>query len=337
MKPLVQIPYVALDGETPFALLARFRAEALALMKAARGTFGPASYLASAALLPVLDALSWRWLEASFNPYREEIYAIAREVGVPGAIALNVCFEWGCTGGVWGVGETVLLRRVLDWPFPRLGEMTVVARQTGPAGAFHNVTWPGFAGVLQASAPGRFAAAINQAPMKKRGLGFVGDWALNRLAVPRALPPAHLLRRAFETAPDYAAAKAMLCQEPLAVPAIFILSGTRRGEGCVIERSERTFSLREIADGRVCAANHFVKPPEGRAHAWRARPIDSKGRYALARTLAGTEDFSWFLPPIANVNSRLALIADAANGMLAVMGTMGARPSTEIFRLPINA
>jgi hypothetical protein len=335
MTPLVQIPFADLGG--PLGLLRHYRAEAVALAAAARRSFGAASYLTSAALLPALDALSRRWLEASGNPYRHEIYTIGETLGVPGAITLNLCLEWGCTCGVWDTGEATLLRRVLDWPFPRLGELMVVARQTGPAGAFYNVTWPGYCGVLQAMAAGRFAAAGNQAPMKKRGLGYVGDWAANRLAVPRALPPAHLLRRVFETAPDYAAAKAMLCGEPLAVPAIFTLSGTCRGEGCVVERSEEAFSLHEIEDGRVCAANHFVKPPDGRALDWRARPIDSAGRYACAQRLAASDDFSWFVPPIANVNSRLALIADAAKGTLAVMGTAGARPSTEIFRLPINA
>ena len=43
-----------------------------------------------------------------------------------------------------------------------------VARQRGVAGDFLSVTWPGFAGLLTAVAPGRFAASINQAPMRRR-------------------------------------------------------------------------------------------------------------------------------------------------------------------------
>jgi hypothetical protein len=38
----------------------------------------------------------------------------------------------------------------------------------GPAGEYHNITWPGYVGILTASAPGRFAAAINQAPLWRR-------------------------------------------------------------------------------------------------------------------------------------------------------------------------
>ena len=333
--PLPTIAY--LDGQGPLELASSRKADALTLVGAARSTFGPLSYAASAALLPALDRISWNWLEQANNPYRGEIATIAREVGVPGAVALNVCFEWGCTGGVWNSDGTAMLRRVLDWPFPKLGELMVVARQSGPAGDFHNVTWPGFAGVLQAMAVGRFAAAINQAPMRTHGLGYAGDWLRARIATgrSRALPPVHLLRQVFEAAPDFATAKNILCGTPIAVPAIFILSGVRPDEGCVIERTETAYSVREIVQGRVCAANHFEAPPDGK-QGWRDRPIDSRGRYARARDLDGGGELSWFVSPIANVNSRLVMTADAAIGRMALMGTMGLAPVTEVFRLPIN-
>ena len=60
------------------------------------------------------------------------------------------------------------LARTLDWPFPGLGRHLEVARMRGPAGDFDNVTWPGYVGALTASAPGRFAASINQAPLWRR-------------------------------------------------------------------------------------------------------------------------------------------------------------------------
>jgi hypothetical protein len=65
--------------------------------------------------------------------------------------------------------------RLLDWGFPKLGENLVVAHQSGPAGDFHNITWPGIAGIYQAVARGRFAAAINQAPMRRHGPGLATD------------------------------------------------------------------------------------------------------------------------------------------------------------------
>lgn len=332
MTPLVTIPYVDNRGRTPVDLLERHAASAHALVRAATTSFGAAGRIASLAALPLGDRASRAWLERSRNPYLDEIAAMAKALGRDGVWFLNVCFEWGCTGGVWESADGPMLRRVLDWPFPALGEHLLVVHQSGAAGDFLNVTWPGVSGLYQASAPGRFAAAINQAPMREYGAGFVGDWLRSRVAVGRsdALPPAHLLRRAFETAPDYRTAKAMLCETELAVPAIFILAGTAEGEGAVIERTEGGCAPREIENGRVCATNHFL----GHAGSWRPRPIDSEGRLACALALdAGDDAFAWFLSPIANVNSRLAMTARASDGALTVIGTNGAAQATEMFRL----
>jgi len=330
--PLVSIPCVDIRGRSPVDLLTAYAASAQALIAAAARTYGSAGQAASLAALPLGDRASLRWLQRNRNPYLAEMQAMAQVLGRSGVYFLNVCFEWGCTGGVWDTMEGPMLRRVLDWPFPALGEHLVVAHQDGPAGEFLNATWPGVTGIFQAAAPGRFAAALNQAPSRRRGLGFAGDWLRSRLLTQRstALPPAHLLRRVFETAPDYDAAKRLLCGTRLAVPAIFLLAGTRAGEGCIVERTEDDFVLRAMADGRACAANHFVDREAG----WRARPIDSAGRLAAARALnADDGDFAWFQPPIANANSRLAMTATPASGALALMGTEGTVPVTEPFRL----
>ncbi|MGH6869876.1 MAG: hypothetical protein ACREHE_00080 [Rhizomicrobium sp.] len=329
------IPFVDLRGRTPVDLLADYPGRARALVKAATGSFGLASRAASLAALPLGDRASRKWLAKNINPYAAEIDAIAELLGRSGAHVLNVCFEWGCTGGVWDAGGSARLRRVLDWPFPRLGELAVVAQQDGPAGDFFNITWPGANGAFHAMAPGRFAAAINQAPMRRHGAGYAGDWLKNRLDAGRATgwPAAHLLRHVLETAPDYRAAKAMLSEAPLAVPAIFILSGLNARQGCVIERTESDCAIREMADGRVAAANHFETRLAGGR--WQARPIDSHGRAACARALdGGGEALAWFVSPIANPNSRLVIEADAARRSLSVMGVHGATPVTNVFHLP---
>ena len=99
-----------------------------------------------------------------------------------------------------------VLRRTLDWPFPGLGRLVEVTRQRGAAGDFLNVTWPGFAGVLTAVAPGRFAASINQAPMRRRTSSGLAAVARLRAERPRGLlapaagrRPSICLRIAFET------------------------------------------------------------------------------------------------------------------------------------------
>lgn len=228
-----------------------------------------------------------------------------------------------------------MLRRVLDWLFPRLGEFLVVAHQEGPAGDFLNVTWPGLSGVYQGLAPGRFAAAINQAPMRRHGAVAVFDWLRNRIETEKstALPPAHLLRQVFETAPDYATAKQMLAATPLALPAIFILTGIE--EGCVIERVETDAAIRELSGTQVCVTNHFQSRLNDIGQGWTPRPIDSHGRAEAALSIRHDhpEPFGWFVSPIANAHSRLAFNACARSGAMSVMGEEGQTQVTEIFSL----
>lgn len=329
------LPLIPLETGNPVTLLQRHPEKARALAAAAANTLGLASRLAFAALARRTDQLSRDWLVRQDNPYLEEIDAMAGILRIPGVHALNVCFEWGCTSGIWPSADGPVLRRAMDWPFPLLGETMVVLRQQGPAGEFFAITWPGIAGLFQGWAPGRFAIAINQAPMRRHNATLLGDWLINRIAVKKstALPPAHLLRQVFERAPDYDTAKEILCATELAVPAIFALAG--RDTGCIIERSEHGCGVRELTNTSVCVTNHFESALNKEGKGWRPRPIDSAGRLACANGLCDTHfaaEFGWFVPPIANANTRLAFNA-SARGPLTLMGTYGAKPVTEIFRL----
>jgi hypothetical protein len=215
----------------------------------------------------------------------------------------------------------------------------VVARQKGAAGEFHNVTWPGVCGVFNAVAPGRFACALNQAPMRRHRTGIVLDWARNRVRAyrSRALPPAHLLRHVFETAASYEDAKHMLSTYPLCLPVIYILTGTKEGEGCVIERLEEQYALRELGEREgVCAANHFESYLNGIGHGWMPRAMASHQRSRHGEKSKfdyADESFGWFSAPIANPLSRLAMTADAAKGVLTLIGTEGAQAVTQRFVL----
>ena len=336
MAKLPEIPFVDIRGRSPVDLLRQFPDRAKSLAKATTETFGAASRIGAHMLFPSMDRASRAWLARGGNPYRDEIAAFEDVLGIRGVHTLNICFEWGCTSGAFRTAEGVVLQRVLDWKFPALGEHLVVARQSGPAGDFYNVTWPAMSGMYHGMAPGRFAAAINQAPMRLHGGGVIHGWTKNRIAVKSvtALPAAHLLRFVFETAPDYAAAKRLLSETPIAVPAIFILAGI--AEGCVIERTETAFGVREIAGDRVCATNHFESELNDAGRGWHPRSGDSPERLACARALRADDvasGFDWFKPPIANPTSRVLVNANPATGALAVMGVEGAAPVTECFTL----
>ncbi|MAU08117.1 MAG: hypothetical protein CL919_09745 [Deltaproteobacteria bacterium] len=282
------------------------------------------------------DRLSRRWLEKSDNPYRAEIAEVAERLGRPGAYLLNLSYEWTCTAGVGpdpeGAGTRLL--RTLDWPLPGLGRDVVAAGHEGPAGRWWNVTWPGFVGVATAMAPGRFAAAINQPPIRRLTPSCWLDWALNRPPVwrSRALPPVHLLRRVFDEARTYTDAKGMLCETTLAIPAFFTLAGVEDGEGCVIERGEQ---LAHVQGAPASIANHWIAG-DGTGH---PRGGDSEGRWRMMEELRDRApgDFSWVRPPILNPTTRLAIVANAARGTLSVQGFEAhggkASPATAVFRL----
>jgi len=324
--PLPEIPVIDIGADGPLELVRRARPQAEALMAAARRQF----------TAPVVLAADWRgrrWLARAGNPYLPEIDAIAHELGRPGAHGLNLSYEWACTSGVAAdAGGGMVLRRTLDWPFHGLGRNMVVARREGAAGPWLDVTWPGFVGVFTALAPGRFAAAINQAPLRRRTGLPPADWLIDRFTVGRStnLPPCHLLREVFETCRDYAEARNLLTTAPLCLPALFILAGSRPGEGCIIERTE---DLAATVNAPAAIANDWLTPVFTRGT---PRGYDSPTRQCLlaacqAERCAGLE---WLQPPIANPYTRLAALLDPGSGRLTLQGWERSGPATRILHLP---
>jgi hypothetical protein len=212
-----------------------------------------------------------------------------------------------------------------------------VARQRGPAGEFLNVTWPGAVGVLTAMAPGRFAATINQAPVRRRTRGDRLRWldyglnAISTYARIRFAPPAHVLRQVFETAPDFEHAKRLLLTTPTARPVLFSLVGTHAGQTCLIERTETGARLLQ---GPFTVANDWQAPQPG----WEPRscggPVerDSRDRQAKLAAAVGriAKPFDWLRPPVHNWATRVAVEMSAGDGVLRVLGfepVGGDRPS----------
>ncbi len=321
---LPRIPLIDLGKGGPLALVEADHDRARALLET-----GARMYPAPA--VRIGDRVSRRWLARSGNPYLDEIKAIAQRLEAPGVYFLNVSYEWGCTTSVRATPEGAnRLLRILDWPFDGLGANAVAARFEAPAGPWINITWPGFTGVVQAMAPGRFAACFNQAPLRERTGLFPADWALARMAVwaRRGLPPAHLLRRVFESCPDYAAAKRMLTETPVALPAIFVLSGTEADQGCVIERLERRAFVHESPH---VATNHWQTPGLGGRH--RGYESELRCRLMAEQLGAAGADFAWLRPPILNPTTRIAMAAEAGTGRLTVLGIEHEAPATDVFRL----
>lgn len=284
------------------------------------------------AALRAADVVSRRWLVRRADPYLAEIDRVASRIGRPGAYFLSVNYEWGCTTGVRPAPDHCgsQLVRVLDWRTKGLGRHILAARIKAPAGTFLALTWAGYTGVLQGMAPGRFAAALNQAPMRAP-LGLLAlDWVANKRRVWRmpGLTPAHLLRRVFEAARDFAAARRMLIDTPVCASAIFSLAGSRAGETAIIERQE---DAARVLDGTAAAANHWQSP------GWRGRPrgLQSAERACQMAHLKASASggFEWLAAPILNERTRLAMVAEPGTGRLVAQGYEADGPATAILRI----
>jgi hypothetical protein len=287
-------------------------------------------------LVPMFDWVARRWLMRSQSPYLNEVDAIANLLGFPGIWFLNGSYQWSCTALAREEGDAPWLARTLDWPFPGLGRFIEIAWMRGPAGEFYNLTWPGYVGTLTAMAPGRFAAAINQAPMRRRTrdprlrLYDLAANAVGTLRHVRDIPPDQLLRRVFETAGSYEQAKRMLEATPVARPVIYTLAGCMPGERCVIERTETGANTRS---GEYGAANDWLDngPPwEARINASKVltSTFEEAAAYSKARREGleswpgsfACDSFAWVTPPVLNPYTRLAVEMCPARGILRVLG-----------------
>jgi len=327
--PFIRVADIPAGGLVQYAIDGRDRARALRdecvawLPRRASST------------LPLLDKATRRWLRRSQSPYVGEIEAIALSLDHVGVWFLNGCYEWGCTSLAREQDGAPWLARTLDWPFPGLGRRLEIWRMEGAAGHFDNATWPGYVGTLTGSAPGRFAASINQAPLRRRTRRPTLrplDMLLNALRTWRIrhTPPDHLLRAVFETAKSYGEAKHRLEITPVARPVIYTLVGCERGERCVIERTEDSFQTRNEDtsaannwligawpwEARVQAASLITRSYEEAAENSRKRRESLaawSGQFAHA-------SFDWVTPPILNQQTRLAVELCPALGRLRAVG-----------------
>jgi len=327
MTALPEIPVLDVGVDWPFEILQGQLDRVNALLDESAGRIPKLA-------LKIADAVSRRWLEQRHPLYLEEIDRISARIARPGAYFLNLSFEWGCTSSVGPSpdGRSARLMRVLDWPDPGLGRHIVAVRIAGAAGSWLTLTWPGYTGVVQAIAPARFAAAINQAPMERPVGVYPADWVVNRLTVWKRphLTPAHLLRQVFERAIGFGEAKLMLSETAIALPAIYVLAGMRPEEACVIERLP---DRARVSEGPACAVNAW------QVSGWpgRSRGEHNTERLDQIRSAGSSHhrEFEWLRPPVLNRGTRLALVADAFNRSIIAQGFESEQAVTSVLRITI--
>ncbi len=317
LTKLAPIPVVQTGPSFPLETLLADETRAQLLFDAATHRIPPTA-------LKLLDRVSRRWLVKWDNAHLAEIDAIAERIGRPGTHFLSVNYEWACTCAVKPSedGRGAVLVRVLDWRTAGLGRHVMAARVAGQAGGYVALTWPGYTGVIQGMAPGRFSAALNQAPMRFTTGLLPIDWVAGRARLWQTPHPtaAHVLRRAFDLARSFDEAKQLLINAPIAAPAIYSLAGVTPEETCVIERTEVEA---RVFHGVAVAANHW-KPERQNGPVWRGRSrgVDSRGREAMMAGLNAKLEprFSWAAWPVLNSHTRLIMVADAKRGKLVAQG-----------------
>jgi hypothetical protein len=330
-EALAEIPIVDLRDSGPVGR-ARLASERAYALRDACISFLPR---AVSPLLPAVDAITRRWLLRSCSPYTNELAAIATALGCPGIWFLNGCYQWGCTTHARLEDGVPWLLRTLDWPFPGLGRGLEVHRMRGRAGEFHNVSWPGYVGALTAMAAGRFAAAVNQAPLWRRTrhpwlrpydmtLNALGTWRI------RHIPPDHLLREVFETCRDFDEARRLLETTPISRPAIFTLVGCAPAERCVIERTVDGFSSR--IDNTAAANDWLQSVPQWEARvsadvmftrSYEESAANSRSRreqLSAWRDPFAANAFQWVTSPVLNRYTRLAVELCPARATLRAIG-----------------
>lgn len=298
-------------GRERFAGLVRRHPERLrAILDSARRSY-------TGLVLRCGDAFARSWSAALPPLYRDELTEVAAAVGEPGAWLLNFSYEWGCTSACAPEPDgSPRLLRSLDWGLAGLGRTIIAARVEGPAGPWINLTWPGFVGAVQGLAPGRFAAAINQAPTPGTGCGRIPDWAAGKLHVwrQRGTSPVLALRAAFDTCRSFADAKSLLTETPLCAPALITLVGVKPGEAALIERTPNGAVVHE---GPTPIANHWLTPTlPGRSRSVRTLERLAQMRGYLETRDSGAAPFDWLSFPILNETTRLAMEAVPATGRL---------------------
>ena len=327
MNPRPDIPVVDLGSAGLDRLVEVFRDRLDLIVQSARNHYtGPVVWLG--------DRLARRWAARSDVTYRHEYAAVAAALGRSGAWLLNFSYEFGCTSAaVAEPSGAPRLLRAMDWTMPSLGRTLLAVRCRGAAGPWVNLAWPGFVGVIQALAPGRFAAAINQPPYPDSGLGQLGDWVAGKRQIWRngLMPPALLLRTVFDSCRSYAEARARLIDSPICTGALFSLVGVAPGEAVLIERTPRGAV---VHDGFGAVSNHWLTPGlPGRSRSrWTVERLAAMSAYQAARR-PGAACFDWLKHPILNDTTRLALEAVPATGELVAQGYEADGPATAVLAL----
>jgi len=253
-------PLIAEDSESAAQL---FHNQA-ALIEKVKGT------------LSWLVALVGSWkaaklLRAYKKHFRErelEQWAQATNCTVDDVLAANLAYEFSqfasyagsrlptlCTSVACRWHDRIYHFRTLDWLLEGIGPASRELVFTSVN--FTAISWPGFLGVVSGVAPGRFSITLNQAA-PTRPLNLDG------------MPPALLIREAFESCATYSEAVQLLSTRNIATDCFIMICSFAHAS--VIEHTAASRILVTEIHGDVLASANHRPEDESQKNGW-AEPI----------------------------------------------------------------
>jgi hypothetical protein len=175
--------------------------------------------------------------------YRTKETVITAVETVRGRI-IDIWNSLGCTAGILRHPELGMLHfRTLDWDLKQIGASTRIFRFHKGERMFIVIGILGLAGALSGMLPGAYSISINYAPsVKDPGFDF---------------GPLFLLREVLEECDTYGEAVSCLKSTQLSSNVFFTVCGVNDNEGCVIERTRASSSIRELDGMALAQGNHF--------------------------------------------------------------------------------
>eukprot|EP00050_Salpingoeca_kvevrii_P011500 m.15769 g.15769 ORF g.15769 m.15769 type:complete len:468 (-) comp3459_c0_seq1:1695-3098(-) len=184
------------------------------------------------------------------DPYRSEIQGIATAVGLPGGLIalLNLFYEIteACTSTVAQTSDgTVMFARNQDLGYG-MGFTNLLRNQTVHARFLRNdtlvheaVTFTGYVGLPTGHLAGKLAVAVNSRSFNGTKIQYLKA-VLKELTEHKAHLATWTVRAALDNEDDFSAALTRFQETPLVTPVYFTFAGTRRNEGAVVARAQRS-------------------------------------------------------------------------------------------------
>ncbi len=187
--------------------------------------------------------------------YTEEMqsWSDALNMSLSDIVLVNCTYElshlenisiFGCTAGIKYVPNLGMVHvRNMDWPIASIGPATRIFRFKKKSREFISVGLPGKVSVISGMLPGKYSVTINWAPSNFRPSFDFG--------------PSFLLRDVLESCDSYDEAVSYLSGTSLSSHVFYTVCGSKKGEGCIIERTKSSYNIREWTGGVLTQANHF--------------------------------------------------------------------------------